>query len=175
MKSEDDIFTWNQSIEFCFRYPPLVNLVKFELCKERHVLQQKVLEQVLATEYFSLNDICNSENKYEPYSFGPSNIELYSRPNNCRVKKTNGKDSFNWSYDSLNADGSNYIGRLLLKISSSLDIGNRSLSEIDYLTVKDHVETKKFILLCVISDANMIDSRYRDGEIKFKLTFGKSV
>jgi hypothetical protein len=174
MKSEDDIFKWNQSIEFCFRYPPLVNLVKFELCKETAVLATEY-STVLATEYFSLNDIFNSENNDEPYSFGPSYIELYSRPNNCRIKKTNGKNSFNWSYDSLNADGSYYIGRLLLKISSSLDIGNRSLSEIDYLTVKDRVKKEKFILLCIISDANMIDSRYRDGEIKFKLTFGKSV
>ena len=169
---EDGIFRWNQSIEFCFRYPPLVNLVTFELCKKRH-------STVLATEYFSLNDICNSENKDEPYSFGPSYIELYSRPNNCRIKKTNGKQSFNCSYDSLNADGSNYIGRLLLKISSSLDIENRHekrpLSEIDFLTVKDRIKKEKFILLCVISDANMIDSRYRDGEIKFQLTFGKNV
>jgi hypothetical protein len=145
----------------------LVNLIKIELCKE--INQVFASPTVLSTEYVSLNDLWDNEE--ENHSYGPSYINMYNRPNNCRIRKS--KDH---TYDSLNANGSNYIGRLLLSISSSCNkdknqgqVEKKSLALNTFETVK----IGQFIAICVISDANMIDNRYKNGNIKFQLCFGK--
>ena len=161
----------------------MVNLIKIELCQEINLVFAS--STVLSTEYVSLNDIWDHKNEEENHSYGPSYINMYSRPNNCRIRKS--KDH---SYDSLNANGSNYIGRLLLSISSSCNKDknqghnkdenqghnkdkNQGHADNESLVLNTTVQIGQFIAICVISDANMIDNRFKNGNIKFQLCFGK--
>ncbi|RMZ98955.1 fer-1 4, partial [Brachionus plicatilis] len=106
---------WNHSIEFVFRYPSLVRLLKIELCSE-----DASGVRVLAKEYLVISDISNYHNdlNYLP-TYGPSYIDFYNEPNNMRIKKFNSQsqEDFNPlvhepcsnSYTPLEASGSHYI------------------------------------------------------------------
>lgn len=152
-------------------------MLKIELCTE-----DKSVVRVLAKEYLVISDISNYHNNlnYLP-TYGPSYIDFYNEPNNMRVKKfdnAKGEDSINPlvhepctnSYTPLEAAGSHYIARVLLGISSTpvTNSSNRTESPI-YFKVPPEAE---FVCYIIIDECTMIDSRYMNGKINFKLCIG---
>lgn len=154
--------------------------IKIELCSETNSG-----EVVLAKEYLSIDDISNYRNEieYDP-TYGPVFIDLYNRPNNCRIRKRTNDDEpeFESSYTPLVGDGSFYIARLLMSISSKLISPFSELKDSvrapSYLR-KNYLKSKsvlnEFVGFCVINEANMIDSRFKNGNLRFKLSFGKYI
>ncbi len=150
--------------------------IKIELCNETNTG-----EVILAKEYLSIDDISNYRNEveYDP-TYGPVFIDLYNRPNNCRTKKKTNEDEFESSYTPLVGDGSFYIARLLMSISSKpispfseLKDSVRAPSYLRKNYLKSKSVLNEFLGFCVINDASMIDSRYKNGELRFKLSFGR--
>jgi hypothetical protein len=81
---------WNYKLEFNVRYPPLVTLIKIELCNASNT-SSTFDEIVLAKEYLTLTELSNfriDDALFLP-TYGPCYVDLYSRPNNLRVKKQN--------------------------------------------------------------------------------------
>jgi len=80
--------TWNFSVEFNRLYPPLVRMLRIDLCTQ----DARLKEQVLGSEYISVNDISSYvKGDYFLPTYGPRYIELDDRldeePANHRKKK----------------------------------------------------------------------------------------
>ena len=75
---------------FNLRYPPLVWLIKIELCNAFSGLGTGSDEIVLATEYMNLRELGNYRSDDQTFlpTFGPQHVDLYSKPNNLRIEKT---------------------------------------------------------------------------------------
>ena len=73
---------WNETFKFAFQFPSLVRLFKIELCSE-----SRFTTTVLATEYLDIDSISDyrTNDHFFP-TLGPSYIDLYSEPENLRVK-----------------------------------------------------------------------------------------
>ena len=165
------------TINFDFRYPPLVNLIKLELCNEK---------KVLAKEYLSIEDICNYRDEkithFDP-SYGPAFIDMYTKPNNCRnhgFDQNKSTDLEQSSYAPLNGENSYYVARLFISIStrkvnitSSLVIneihGVQTPIENEYPKIENPMN---FIGFCSIKEVNMIDRNFKNGIFKFQFCFG---
>lgn len=78
---------WNEKLEFILRFPPLVWVMKIELCNGT----DSPNDVVLASEYVNLSAISNYKADDETFypTYGPRYVDLYSKPNNMRVKKVN--------------------------------------------------------------------------------------
>lgn len=172
-----------------------MNTFKIELCTET-----KSGEQTLATEYLNLNEVSNyrQPNTYFP-TYGPCYVEIFEKPNNYRIKKTNknikstddnktntlneNMELFDKNeldiYDSIVADGSFYVGRLFMsveskRIQSSSDFKNllrRNKGSFFNKNVHNYV-ISEFITFAVLDQITMIDSRYKNGDISIKLCMG---
>ncbi len=114
-------------------YPPLVRLFKIELCLQNSSLEEKVI----ASEYLTIQDLSNytKEEFYFP-TFGPRYIDLYDKPDNCRIRKNIeddlcdeliiDNDQLNPDYNKDRSERStytsikpaNYIARLLISVES---------------------------------------------------------
>lgn len=82
---------WNCKMTFNMRYPPLVWLIKIELCNALNGVGTGADEVVLATEYINLREVsnfCTDDPTFLP-TFGPQHVDFYSKPNNLRIQKTN--------------------------------------------------------------------------------------
>ena len=128
----------------------------------------------------SIDDISNYRNEehYEP-TYGPAFIDMYNRPNNYRIKKKTSEHEFESSYTPLVGDGAFYIARLLMSISSRQISPFSELKEsvrAPSFLRKDYLKSKSvlndFVAFSVINEVTMIDSRFKNGEIRFKLSFG---
>jgi hypothetical protein len=155
----------------------------------------------LATEYLNLNEVSNyrQPNTYFP-TYGPCYVEIFEKPNNYRIKKTNknikstddsktnnlnenidSSDKYELDiYDSIVADGSFYVGRLLMsveskRIQSSSDFKNLLRRNKDSFFNKNsnnkYIYTE-FISFVMLDQITMIDSRFKNGDISIKLCMG---
>lgn len=82
---------WNSKLTFNMRYPPLVWVIKIELCNALNGSGTGSDESVLATEYMNIRELGNfraDDAAFLP-TFGPQFVDLYSKPNNLRIQKTN--------------------------------------------------------------------------------------
>ncbi len=151
----------------------------------------------MATEYFNLNEVSNyrQPNTYFPI-YGPCYVEIFEKPNNYRIKKTNknvkladdkllneniettDKNELD-IYDSIVADGSFYVGRLLMsveskRIQSSSDFKNllrRNKGSFFNNKIDKYIYVN-YISFVMIDQITMIDSRYKNGDITIKLCMG---
>jgi len=184
---------WNHQIEFYFRYPTLLSLFKIELCSESNSS-----ETVLAREYLTINEISSfqSEFAFSP-TYGPRFVDLYSEPNNKRIKKEY-EEKYDIEFDKcgeetlkdlndcetknetndympLSGNGAFYIGQLNMSISSKKILQN---SEFKDSMVKNYVSlnlkpvVSEFVAFGVLNEVSMIDRRYEHGEISFQLCIG---
>lgn len=179
----------------------MVRLFKIELCTE-----DTSGERVLAKEYLSINEISNYH-RDEPFlpTYGPSFIDLYSEPNNLRIKKilkdsneddedfgllkTNSKMNLNRNqedeglkendriYMPLGGNGSFYVARMFLSISSKKISQHSELKEsmkksFKRIDIKQKPQLSEFMAFCLINECTMIDSRYQNGELSFQLCVG---
>ncbi len=155
----------------------------------------------MATEYLNLNEVSNyrQPNTYFP-TYGPCYVEIFEKPNNYRIKKTNknikstddsktnnlnenidSSDKYELDiYDSIVADGSFYVGRLLMsveskRIQSSSDFKNLLRRNKDSFFNKNsnnkYIYTE-FISFVMLDQITMIDSRFKNGDISIKLCMG---
>lgn len=125
---------------------------------------------------------------------------MYSEPDNQRIRSntlncsnsdlntveealsTNISENFNSvnkNYIPINGSfpgGGDYIARLLLKIESislkNLKFQTKSKNKLQDIHRQISINQKKFILFAMISDLNMIDSRYQT-DLSFQLCIGK--
>ena len=135
--------SWNKNycqIKFENKFPPLVRLLKIQLCSN----PDTTTEQIFATEYISIFDICKeqfevtSENCLPTY--GTRYIDMYNKPENKRtimaksdllsnefdqdeqsILNYNSKIKSN-SYESMPGNCALYVARLLLEVQSTKEI-----------------------------------------------------
>lgn len=110
---------------------------------------------------------------------------MYNEPNNLRIKKTfhdqdeeigNTNNQTKNSYTPLEANGSFYVARLFFGITSNIGSKNITTNENKpslELFIKSPIV--EFYCYVIINECTMIDSRYLNGNICFKLCVGKNL
>ena len=88
---------WNEVLIMYNFFPSLIRLIKIELCSK-----DTFGETVLATEYLDIDEISEFEEGYFLPTFGPCGIDLYTEPNNLRIKQGPLEDDANLNFNVLN-------------------------------------------------------------------------
>ena len=165
---------WSEEIAFTELFPPLARRIRIHIRESSGV--------VIATTFLDLSEISdNSDTGYMPL-FGPAYLNLYGswRPPNEEVNSVTLYPILQiLPHNYALAEGAFYRGRLLVSVHVDLErvVPKRGLTTVVTKSLPiipmDAIGAKnKFLLFCCIQQANMIQTRWKDKELTFRLCFG---